>query len=232
MLTFPALLLVGVEPKSANIISTLSLLLGFGGSFYGYRETLPLVKKWVKYFLPASLLGGIAGGILLIQTPASIFTPLVPWLLLLATLLFMLQEPLNKWISHPHAHLDHSKSGIWIMTAVGFQFIIALYGGYFGAGIGILMLASFGVLGFKNIHEMNTLKGVLGFAINIAAAAYFVFYGTVDWPKVLVMGCAALIGGYIGADLALKASQVYVRRGIIVVGLLICSILLYRQYFK
>ena len=163
-----------------------------------------------------SVIGGILGALLLNRTPPAVFDALVPFLILFATLLFTIQEPVQKRLkmSHPESH----KSSRWLIGAMSFQFFVALYGGYFGAGIGILMLAALSVLGLTDIHQMNGLKALLGASVNGVAALYFIFARMVYWPEFVVMVIGAIIGGYGGARVARRIGGRAVRRIVILVG--------------
>jgi hypothetical protein len=164
-----------------------------------------------------SVVGGIIGALLLNRTPPAIFDALVPFLILFATLLFMIQEPVQRRLkmSHPESH----KTTKWLVGAMTFQFFVALYGGYFGAGIGILMLAALSVLGLTDIHQMNGLKALLGASVNGVAALYFIWARMVYWPQFVVMVIGAIIGGYGGALIARRIGGAAVRRIVIIVGL-------------
>jgi uncharacterized membrane protein YfcA len=231
LVTFPSLIFVGLPSITANATSTIALLPGTLGSAVGYRNNIGSVSRWLKLFAPVSLLGGLLGGILLVQTPSRVFDGLVPFLILFATVLFMAQSFFTRFIRGRTASLHGLlPSRTWIVGAVMFQFAVAVYGGYFGAGIGILMLASLGVLGFENVHEMNTLKVILGFLINVVAAVYFVSSGLIHWPSAGIMAVGTIIGGYSGAHLAQRIPQARVRSLITAIGLTISAIMFYRQF--
>jgi uncharacterized protein len=176
-----------------------------------------------------SVVGGILGALLLNRTPPAVFDALVPFLILFATLLFMIQEPIQRRlkISNPESH----KSTRWLIGAMTFQLFVALYGGYFGAGIGILMLAALSVLGFTDIHQMNGLKALLGASINGVAALYFIWARMVYWPEFVVMVIGAIIGGYGGALIARRIGGAAVRRIVIVVGLSMAASM-FIKYFR
>ena len=230
LITFPTLLAFGMPSIIANATSTLALFVGTAGSVYGYREPIRAVRPWLKRFVPVSLLGGLLGGILLTVTKEETFAKMVPFLLLFATVLFLLQGPFRRFagfggqgeIATTHHH------AVW--GAVLFQFFVALYGGYFGAGIGILMLASLGLLGLTNIHEMNGLKTVLGSLINLVAAAYFIWAGLIDWPRAGVMTVGALAGYFLGSHFAQRIPQRRVRQLITGIGFAISAVLFYKQF--
>ncbi|MDQ3806484.1 MAG: sulfite exporter TauE/SafE family protein, partial [Acidobacteriota bacterium] len=174
--------------------------------------------RWVLLFGAPSLAGGVLGAVLLLRTPSETFARLVPYLILFATLLVALQEPISRRLLGA-GHAGGRPSRAWAAGAVVFQFLVGVYGGYFGAGIGILMLAALGLLGFEDIHQMNGLKNLLAILINGVAAAYFIFSGAVIWVDVLVMTFAAIAGGYSGARLAYRLGRRFVRRAVIVTGL-------------
>jgi uncharacterized protein len=229
LVTFPSLISVGLPSIIANATSTVGLLPATLSSTYGYRNKIRSIAPWLKLFVPVSLAGGLMGGILLVQTPTKTFDIMVPFLILFATVLFMVQSIVARVMrSRAEAHIVRSKR--WIYGAVAFQFAVAVYGGYFGAGIGILMLASLGILGFKDIHEMNTLKVILGFLINVVAAAYFIACGLVHWPDACVLAVGTVIGGYTGAHVAQRVPQERVRTVISGIGLLISAVMFYRQF--
>ena len=174
-------------------------------------------------------------GLLLVRTPSRVFDTLVPFLILFATLLFMANASFNrifgrlagKRVAAMHG-ADPPRS--WVAGAALFQLAVAVYGGYFGAGIGILMLASLGLLGFEDVHAMNALKVRLGFLINIVAAAYFVMSGLVDLPSAGIMAVGTIAGGYAGAQFAQKIPQARVRALITLIGLVISAVMFYKQF--
>ncbi|HEY6951452.1 MAG TPA: sulfite exporter TauE/SafE family protein [Bacteroidota bacterium] len=231
LVTFPALIYTGLPSIDANATSTVALLPATLGGTIGYRNKIRNILPWLKLFVPVSLLGGLIGGILLVQTPSRMFDAMVPFLILFATILFMAQASFNQifGIRTVQAH-NAAPSRKWIYGSVLFQFFVAVYGGYFGAGIGILMLASLGMLGFEDIHEMNTLKVILGFLINVVAAVYFIISGLIHWPDAFVMACGTVIGGYGGAHYAQKVPQKKVRTAITLIGLAISAVMFWRQF--
>ena len=165
-----------------------------------------------------SLAGGLTGAWLLKLTPGSVFDRLVPFLILFATLLFMAQDPVQRLLGTGEAAKHQSNA--WFAGGMFFQLLVGLYGGYFGAGIGILMLAALSIMGLTDIHEMNSLKVVLGGSVNGIAAVYFIVTGMVYWPYVLIMAVAAILGGYLAAGVARRLGKVFVRRVVIGVGLI------------
>jgi uncharacterized membrane protein YfcA len=229
ILTFPALIFAGLPPMIANATSTLALLPSAMGYTFGYRKNISAVWPWIKKFTLVSLVGGWLGSVLLVRTPPAIFDWLVPFLILLATVLFTTHSFFARLF---RTEIEARKNGLgwkWQVGAIFFQFIVSVYGGYFGAGIGILMLATLGMLGIGNIHEMNAVKGVLGFLINVIAAGYFILHGLIHWPAAGVMAAGSVIGGYSGARLAQKIPQQMVRHIITGIGLLLTALMFVKQ---
>ncbi|MGQ0540047.1 MAG: sulfite exporter TauE/SafE family protein [Gemmatimonadaceae bacterium] len=224
LLTFPALLGLGVPPLTANATSTVALWPGALASMLGYRSELTGALAFAKRWAVPSLLGGLAGAGLLLITPAERFDAIVPWLVIGATGLFVLQQPVMRALrleSAPETteRTTHdAAAGRAPLGVLVFQFAIAVYGGYFGAGIGILMLAALGLLGFRNIHRMNGLKNWGGLCINAAAAVTFALSSLVDWPIALTMALGAISGGYVGSRAAQRVSQKLVRQAIALIG--------------
>ena len=227
LITFPVLLLFGTPPIIANATSTVALVLGMGGSLFGYRKQIALVWPWLRYFVPVSLLGGLLGSVVLTHTGNELFSRMVPFLLLFATVLFVVQGAVRKFAGFDGPATPHHHT---IAGAVVFQLAVATYGGFFGAGIGILMLASLGLIGLNDIHEMNALKTVLASLINIGASAWFVYSGLVDWPKTGLMTVAAFGGYYVGSHFAQSIPQQWVRRIISGVGFVISAVMFYKQF--
>src|SRR5512144_3366026 len=199
LLTFPSLIALGVPPLIANATSTVALWPGAVSSMYGYRNQLRGLKRWASVFAVPSLIGGGVGGWLLLKTPPSRFAHIVPWLVLGATALFAVQGPIMRRFRparprDPDAEQDDSFAPSHGKGALACQFLVGIYGGYFGAGIGILMLAVLGFMGFTNIHRMNGLKNWGGLCMNAVAALTFAFSSLVSWPIALGMA-AGSIGG-------------------------------------
>jgi hypothetical protein len=227
LVTFPALLWVGVSEKVANATSTVALWPGSLGGIWGYYQDLRDCERWVFWLGLPSLLGGAAGAGLLLITPPEAFSVIVPYLILFATILFMMQDRLRGLIQTRDTIAPPSSR--WIAGAVLFQSLVAVYGGYFGAGIGILMLSALSLLGLHNIHQMNGLKSLFALCINGVAAACFVVSGIVNWSHVLVMVLGSIVGGYGGARVARLIGQRAVRTLVVCIGLTITAVLLYHQ---
>jgi len=228
LLTFPALVALGIPAIVANATSTVALWPGTAASIWGYRDLLVGMRTWVRLFAIPSVIGGLVGATLLLATPASRFDAIVPWLVFGATLLFIIQRPLAERIRRRNESrgivqtVDDQTADLAVQPSfklLAFQFGVAVYGGYFGAGIGILMLAALGLMGFRNIHRMNGLKNCGGMCANAVAAATFAISGLVSWPVAGAMAVGAIVGGYGGSRLAQRVPQARVRQAIIVIGL-------------
>lgn len=244
LITFPTLVAIGIPPIVANATSSVALWPGTVGSMWGYRRELVGARAWAVRFAIPSLLGGIVGALLLLRTSSERFSAIVPFLVLGATVLFMAQGPLGAYLRRRQAAVpDAATSGapapdrvtgvVAVDSATSrpapldapplaflvYQFLVSIYGGYFGAGMGILMLAALGFMGLINIHQMNGLKNWGGTCINFVAVAIFAVSGIVSWPIALVMALGATIGGYAGSGLAQRVAQRTVRRAIIGIGL-------------
>jgi uncharacterized membrane protein YfcA len=222
LLTFPAIVGLGVKPIVANATSTVALWPGQVASIWGYRNELSGAREWAKRWAIPSVLGGFAGAGLLLVTPPDRFEVIVPWLVIGATFLFVAQKPVMRVLGRAGKIADENAPDPTARRAprgaLAYQFGVAVYGGYFGAGIGILMLAVLGYLGFSNIHRMNGLKNWGGLCINAAAVFTFALSSLVDWPVALTMALGAISGGYVGARTAQRVPQKYVRQAIAVIG--------------
>ena len=229
IITFPALIAFGMPSIQANATSTLALLVGIIGSLYGYRGHLHAARQWLGKFAPVSVAGGLLGAWLLTRTEAKVFDHLVPFLIFFATVLFLLSDAFRR-LSGFESSIVGKSGAAYTAGAIVLQFGVAVYGGYFGAGIGILMLASLGLLGLKHIHEMNAIKTVLGALINLVAAGYFVCAGIVVWPQAAIMTLGAAAGYYLGSSFAQRITQKQVRHLVGVIGILISLIFFWRQF--
>lgn len=223
LLTFPALLAAGVSPVTANGTSTVALVPGSMSAFWGYRSEMGHDRRDLLWMGLPSLLGGLLGAVLVVRAGDSLFSHLVPLLILGATVLFMVQDPIRRWLARRGvASIGDNEAQHVRRFPVGpmvFQFFVALYGGFFGAGIGILMLAALGMMGLGNIHRMNGIKNFAAICINGVAAVTFTLLHRVNWPLALLMAVGAVVGGYGGAGLARRVGPANVRRFVILVGL-------------
>ena len=218
IITFPTLIWTGLAPINANATNTVALVPGALAGAWGYRRELQGAETKRYLLLIPSCVGGLIGGILLRYTPPATFAALVPVLILFAVILFALQGPIQNKLRGAQALTEPVTTSRWLLGASVLQLLTGIYGGYFGAGMGIMMMATLSLLGFANIHQMNGLKNLLGMAINLIAALYFIFVGLVHWPEALVMAVGAIAGGYGGAGLARKLGAKFVRVSVIVIG--------------
>ena len=237
LLTFPVLMAilsrqygtghVALAAVVANQTNTVSLVPGSLAAAIGYRRELVHSRRWLWWLIWPCLGGGTIGALLLIILPAGVFESLVPWLILAAALLFALQPKIASWtgIGREHAHPSAARMAAIVLL----QLAVSVYGGYFGAGIGILMLAALALMGMADIHAMNALKNVMAAAINMIAALIFIVRGQVEWHYALPMIISAVIGGYLGAALALKVDRGLVRRIVVVIGFSLAAFYFYRQ---
>lgn len=210
-LTFPVFIMNGLTSLQANIMSTIALWPGNLASAYGYRGELQTDRKTLTPLLIIGAIGGAAGAALLLLTPEAVFRSLVPWLLLIATLIFTFGK-------RAIALLRLSSAKDRPVLAFFIQLIIAIYGGYFGAGIGILTLAMLQIMGYSHIHRMNALKTILTASVNAVTALIFVVSGKIIWSLALVMIAGAVSGGYVGARMALKVSPEKIRLLVSLIG--------------
>jgi len=224
---FPALLFTGVAPIPANATNTLALWVGVTASGGAYRNRLSISRRVMIPLIVTSVLGGLAGALLLIKTPGQTFLKVLPWLLLGATLLFAFGKHLTGRIS---ASISHDASTAALAGAAIFELAVAVYGGYFGGGIGIMNLAMLAALGMTDIHAMNALKVVLGGVINGVATITFVISRAIVWPQAIVMIVGAILGGYFAAHYAQKLPQAWIRNFVILVGTGMTVYFFYKAY--
>jgi uncharacterized protein len=244
LLTFPTLIGI-LTPRHgaaaavfANGTSTVALVPASFGSAWAFRRELAELRTLLIWLLPPSLIGGTIGSLLVTKLPAGIFVLLVPWLILAAALLFLFQPLLVKRkaaVVHEDGR-PTDQNGLSQVTPrgllgmIGLQFLIAIYGGYFGAGIGILMLSGLGLMGLTDIHQMNGLKAVLGTAINGVAVIVFVLEGKVIWPIAIAMMATSLVGGYVAAHYSRRIAGKYVRWLVIAIGFFLAAYFFFKSY--
>jgi uncharacterized membrane protein YfcA len=214
-IAFPALLFTGVPPIPANATNTIALWTAAAASGGAYRKRLDVARRLMIPLLAASLIGGLIGAILLLKTPAQTFMRVLPWLTLGATLLFAFGRKLARGRA---SVIEQEASTTAIAVTTLFQFCVAVYGGYFGGGMGIVMLAMLATLGMTDIHAMNALKSVMGFVINGVAVVTFIIAGAVYWKHGIVMIAGGIAGGYLGALYAMKMPQAWIRAFVVLVG--------------
>ena len=214
-IAFPALLWTGVPPIPANATNTIALWSGTTASGGAYRKRLDVPRRMMIPLLAASLIGGVAGAILLLRTPGQTFMRVLPWLTLGATLLFAFGR---KIAGNRGSVIQQETTRRALAGATLFQLCVGVYGGYFGGGMGIVMLAMLSTLGMSDIHAMNALKTVMGSVINGVAVVTFVLARAVYWKHGVVMIVGAIAGGYLGAHYAMKLPQAWVRTFVVLVG--------------
>jgi len=225
LISFPALVWLGLPSITANATSTVAIWPGSLGSIWGFRPELGQVPARLKWLSISSLIGGGIGAILLRCTPAMLFEHLVPFLILFATILFIAEGPIQKKLRE-----RSGPNGIGMAGAAILILFVAVYGGYFGAGMSIMMLSFLSFVGMTDILQRNALTSLFALCVNAVAAALFISLGMVDWHYVLPMAIAAAVGGYCAAGLARRAGRVVVRRFVIFVGLAVSLILLIRLF--
>lgn len=223
---FPALLFTGVAPIAANATNTVALWVGVTASTGAYRKRLDLSRRIMVPLTITSVIGAIAGAYLLLHTPAQTFLRVLPWLMLGATLLFMFGGRL----AGSQRGLARDISTSELLFASVFELVVAVYGGYFGGGVGIVNLAMLAAIGMTDIHAMNALKVVLGGIINGIATVTFIVAGAVVWKQGVVMIVGAIFGGYFGAHYAQKLPQAWVRAFVIAVGMGMTAYFFWKAY--
>jgi uncharacterized membrane protein YfcA len=222
LITFPALLWVGGNAVVANATNAVAMWPGSLAGAYGFRREISTARRWIYILIAPSLLGAAFGSWLLLRTPVSTFERIVPFLILGATVLLAAQELMTRWLRL--SERENAGRG-WTVFVVVFQCLVGVYGGYFGAGMGILMLAALGLIGLTDLHQMNGVKNVLGVGINGIAAIYFAISHAVDWHDVLVLMAGTIAGGILGARLAHRLGRTFVRRAVVVIGLVMTVVL-------
>jgi len=225
LITFPMLIAVGVPAVAANITNTIALSPGYLGATIAQAKDLRGQTRRLWLLLPASIVGGIAGGILLLNTGERLFRALVPFLILLAAGLLAAQEPLRKWFLRRAGPAAPAASESWTMLPVG---LAAVYGGYFGAGVSVIILAVLGLVLNDTLTRLNALKQAISFSVNVAAAVLFLFSGQIVWSAALVMAVGAIVGGALGGRLASRIRPVTLRRIVVTIGVVVAAIYLAR----
>jgi uncharacterized membrane protein YfcA len=213
LVAFPALLAVGVGPLTANITCSVGLITGYAGGSVAYRRELAGQRDRFRALAPVAVVGGVVGAALLLVTPATTFRAVVPYLVLISALLLGLQPLLSRALgTEPHGGHDvHWGARIGVGIA-------AVYGSYFGAGLGVLLLAVLGILVADGLQRLNALKGVLSLLINVVGVAVFVVSARVDWGYALVLGVSALVGGTLGVSVARRLSPTVMRAAVVLLG--------------
>jgi len=223
-ISFPSLLAMGVPAVEANATNTVALWPGLAASAGAYLKRLSVPRSLLTPLLITSVVGGLAGSVLLLKTPQRVFLRLVPWLLLGGTLIFAFGNTIRAMAGKLSGVDDATRlSRRTITLACVANLLVAIYGGYFGAGIGFMLLGMLAALGIHDIHAMGAIRTLLAAVINAAAVLAFIFAGAVFWPDCLVMIAGATVGGWFGARYALRADPRKVRRAVIAIGLVISA---------
>ena len=227
IVSFPAAVALGLPPITANATNAVALTPGSIASALAYRRELDQDRAVLKLFLPAALAGSVIGAVLLLLTPQRVFDAIVPLLVLFATILLLAQNLRPAKVE--------ASDGAWRVpqspfVAVLMQLAIGLYGGYFGGGMGIMMLALYSRMGGSDIHRMNGIKSVVGAGINGIASVAFVVAGAIDWRAGLVMAVGAIAGGFVGAAAARRVSPKIVRWLVVAIGFGLAALLGYRRW--
>lgn len=228
MVSFPTLLLLGLSPVVANATNTVGTWPGSLGSMWGFRRELARVNRKMFWLLIPAVTGAIGGALLLQRTPPTVFGKLAPWLILFATILFIAKAWVQKKLKSAEA-AQRAGPG-WLTGAMALQLAVAVYGGYFGAGMSIMMLSVLGLMGMTDILEMSATTSLLACAINGAAGVLFAAGGLIAWPFALAMAAGALSGGYLAAGVARRIGKAAVNRFVILVGLTIATVMFVRMF--
>lgn len=221
LITFPVLTFLGVPAVSANVTNTVALCPGYFGGTMAQANDLRDQKNRLWLLMPASVIGGVVGGFLLLQTGEKLFTELVPYLILLACALLAIQDPVRAWLTRRMAEGQGAKLEEMSWLPVG---LASIYGGYFGAGLSVIVLSALGLTLEDSLTRLNALKQAVAFAVNIAAAVFFLFSGHVLWTVALVMAVGALIGGNLGGRLAGKIKPSTLRWTVVTIGVIVAII--------
>ncbi|HAV77769.1 MAG TPA: sulfite exporter TauE/SafE family protein [Anaerolineae bacterium] len=221
LITFPMLTFLGMPAVSANVTNTVALSPGYFGGTLAQLDDLRGQGKRLWLIIPAGVVGGIIGGYLLLQTGEKIFKELVPYLILLASLLLAIQEPARVWLTKRMTSGQDANLEKWTWFPLG---LASVYGGYFGAGLGVMLLSALGLTLNDDLTRLNALKQAVSFSVNTAAAVFFIFSGKVVWSAALVMAAGALVGGAMGGRLAGRIRPSTLRWTVVVIGVIISII--------
>ncbi len=224
LVSFPALLAMGYSPKAANVTNTVALWPGYLSGSYGYRGELKRQRRRIVLLALPSVAGAVAGSVILLQTPESAFERVVPFLIIFACVVMAFQDRLSGWAQR-HSLVARHDGHVPLLLHLAI-FVLAGYGAYFGAGLGILTLAVLGILLPDDLQHSNALKGLLSALINLVAVVYFVAFGPVRWAPALVMAVGALLGGYFGVGIARRLGKRCLRVSVITYGLVVAVVLL------
>ena len=218
LITFPMLTFLGIPAVAANVTNTVALSPGYFGGTLAQRNDLRGQEKRLFLIVPAGIVGGIVGGFLLLQTGEKIFKDLVPYLILLASLLLAIQDPARAWLTKRMATSQDANLEKWTWLPLS---LASVYGGYFGAGLGVMLLSALGLTLNDNLTRLNALKQATSLSVNVSAAIFFIFSGKVVWSAAIVMAVGALIGGALGGRLAGRIKPSTLRWTVVTIGVIL-----------
>jgi uncharacterized membrane protein YfcA len=221
LITFPLLTFLGIPAVAANVTNTVALCPGYFGGTLAQWNDLKTQKNRLWLIVPASIVGGVVGGYLLLMTGERLFRELVPYLILLACVLLAIQDPVRAWLTRRmgEGHGAGLEKLTWLPVGLA-----SIYGGYFGAGLSVIVLSALGITLEDSLTRLNALKQAVAFSVNVAAAIFFIFSGQVLWSAALVMAIGALIGGTLGGKLAGRIKPSTLRWTVITIGVIISII--------
>jgi uncharacterized membrane protein YfcA len=232
LISFPILIAVGLPAVAANVTNTVALVPGYLGATFAQLDDLRGQRQRIYWLAPVSALGGVVGGLLLLNTGERLFRDLVPYLILLASGLLAVQDPVRGWLTRRArqagvnpASANPNHTAVQALLPVG---LAAVYGGYFGAGLSVIVLAVLGLVLEDNLTRLNALKQAIAFSVNVAAAIFFLFSGQVVWSAALVMAVGALLGGSLGGRLAGRIQPRTLRWMVVTIGVIVSIIYLVR----
>jgi len=224
LVSFPAIVAAGYDTKVANVTNTVALWPGYASGSFGYRDELSRQRSRVLRLTLPSLLGAVAGSVILLATPSDVFDVVVPFLIIFACVLMLAQDRLaRRFRRHPEGAEAPVTASVLVAT-----FFLAIYGAYFGAGLGIMLLAVLGIFLPDELQHSNALKGMLSLVMNAMAVVWFALFGPVEWGVVLVMAAGAIAGGYLGVGLARKLGRRWLRLAVVSYGLVAAAVLFIR----
>ncbi len=221
LITFPTLMAVGIPPVMANVTNTVALCPGYLGATLAQKKDLHGQQKRIQLLLPSAVIGGIIGGILLLNSSDKVFERLIPFLILLAAALLAFQDTLRSWLQRRQGDKKGNIPEIWAVLPIA---LASIYGGYFGAGLGVIELAILGLFLKDNLTRLNALKQLLSLVVNVAASWFFLFSNQVDWSAAIVVAIGSLIGGLLGGKLARIISPSYLRWTVVILSIITATV--------
>ncbi|NCS58655.1 MAG: sulfite exporter TauE/SafE family protein [Microcystis aeruginosa G11-04] len=221
LITFPTLMAVGIPPVMANVTNTVALCPGYLGATLAQKKDLHGQQKRIQLLLPSAFIGGIIGGILLLNSSDQVFDRLIPFLILLAAALLAFQDTLRSWLQRRQGDKKGNIPEIWAVLPIA---LASIYGGYFGAGLGVIELAILGLFLKDNLTRLNALKQLLSLVVNVAASWFFLFSNQVYWSAAIVIAIGSLIGGLLGGKLARIISPSYLRWTVVILSIITATV--------